>query len=62
MPVCDPGSDVAVVAFLQILNARSRSAEGSHMDLQEKLIDQLVLAVSAAGPNGGQDLARKLAS
>ena len=62
MPVCDPGSDVAVVAFLQILNAQSRSAEGSHMDLQVRLIDQLVSAVSAAGPNGAQDLARRLAS
>jgi|JI9StandDraft_2_1071091.scaffolds.fasta_scaffold04256_5 hypothetical protein len=62
MPVCDPGSDVAVVAFLQVLNAQSRSAEGSHMDLQVRLIDQLVSAVSAAGPNGAQDLARRLAS
>lgn len=62
MPVCDPGSDVAVVAFLQILNAQSRSTEGSHMDLQVRLIDQLVSAVGSAAPNGAQDLARKLAS
>lgn len=62
IPVCQPGSDVAVIAFLQLLDAQSRATEGSHLELQQKLIDQLVQALGGSVQNVGQDLARKLAS
>jgi hypothetical protein len=46
MPVFDPASDVAAITFLQSLDAKGRSAAGSHRDLQERLIDELVKSVS----------------
>lgn len=46
MPTFDPTSDVAAVSFLQVLDARKASVEGSYHDLQERLIDHLVKAIS----------------
>jgi hypothetical protein len=48
MPVFDPSNDVAAITFLQVLDAKGRSAEGSHRDLQHRLIDELVKSVSGA--------------
>ena len=62
MPVGDLGSEVAVVAFLQLLNTRSRAVEGSHLDLQQRLIDQLMQALCSDEQTAGQDMVRKLAS
>jgi len=51
MPVFEPSSEVAAIAFLQVLDAKGRSAAGSHRDLQQRLIDELVKAVTIAGAN-----------
>ena len=48
MPVFDPTKKLGAITFLQALDARGRSAEGSHRDLQERLIDELVKSVSTA--------------
>ena len=45
MPTFDPKDEVAAITFVQALDDRSRSAAGSHHDLQERLIDELVKAV-----------------
>lgn len=47
MPVVSAGGPVAAVTFLQVLDAHSRSADGSHYDIQQRLIDELARAVSA---------------
>ena len=62
VPVGDLGSEVAVVAFLQLLNTRSRAVEGSHLDLQQRLIDPLMQALCSDAQTAGQDMVRKLAS
>lgn len=46
MPTFDPMSDVAAVSFVQVLDARKASVDGSYHDLQERLIDHLVRAIS----------------
>lgn len=48
MPVFDPSNDVAAITFLQALDTKGRSAEGSHRDLQHRLIDELVKSMSDA--------------
>ncbi len=48
MPVLDPTHKVGAITFLQALDAKGRSAEGSHHDLQRRLIDELAKAVAAA--------------
>lgn len=48
MPVHDPSNRVGAITFLQALDARGRSAAGSDRDLQDRLIDELVRAVSQA--------------
>ncbi len=58
MPVGNSASEVAVVAFLQLLNTPSRAIEGSQGELQQRLIDHLVQAVAGSEAN----LAHKLAS
>ena len=45
MPTFDPKDEIAAITFVQALDGRSRSADGSHHDLQERLIDELVKAV-----------------
>lgn len=62
IPVGEPDNDVAVVAFLQLLNVRSRAADGCQLDLQQRLIDQLAKAVSDTGQTIGAGLLRRLAS
>lgn len=62
LPVSEPDSDVAVVAFLQLLNARSRAVDGSQLDLQARLIDQLAKAVTDGRQNISASLVRPLAS
>lgn len=52
MPTFDPMSEVAAVSFVQVLDTRKASAEGSHHDLQEKLIDHLVKAISLTHTQG----------
>lgn len=46
LPVNAPGSDVAAVAFVQVLDTRTRSASGSHLDVQQKLIDALARTIA----------------
>ncbi len=46
MPTLDPTSEVATVVFIQSLDVKSRSAAGSHHDLQQRLIDELAKAVT----------------
>lgn len=48
MPVLDLSHAVGAITFLQGLDAKGRSAEGSHRDLQHRLIDELVKSVSGA--------------
>lgn len=48
MPTFDPMNKLGAITFLQAVDSRGRSAEGSHSDLQQKLIDELVRAVSVA--------------
>lgn len=48
VPTLSSGSDVAAVAFLQFLDAPTRSAEGSHQELQQRLIRELAKAVSSS--------------
>lgn len=48
MPTFDPSKKLGAITFLQAVDAHGRSAEGSHCDLQHRLIDELVKAVSAA--------------
>lgn len=48
MPVFDPLNEVGAISFLQALDAKGRSAAGSHHDLQERLIDELAKAVDLA--------------
>jgi hypothetical protein len=48
MPVVNTSSDVAAVTFMQVLDARTRSADGSHQDLQQRMIDELAAAVAAS--------------
>lgn len=45
MPTFDPKDEIAAITFVQAFDNRSRSADGSHHDLQERLIDELVKAV-----------------
>lgn len=52
MPTFDPTKELGAITFLQAVDARGRSAEGSHTDLQHRLIDELVKAVSAASLQG----------
>lgn len=47
VPTFTPGSDVAMVAFLQFLDAPTRCAEGSHQDLQQRLIRELASAIAS---------------
>jgi len=60
VPVSEPDSDVAVVAFLQLLSVRSCAVDGSQLDLQERLIDQLAKAVSDSGQNISASLGHRL--
>lgn len=48
MPTFDSSSDVAAIAFLQVFDTPSPSIAGSHHDLQERLIDDLVRALAAS--------------
>ncbi|RYZ02750.1 MAG: hypothetical protein EON61_15760 [Alphaproteobacteria bacterium] len=48
MPTFDPTNKLGAITFLQAVDAHGRCAEGSHGDLQRRLIDELVKAVSAA--------------
>lgn len=48
MPVGNMIGEVAGVAFLQLLDARSRAVAGSESELQHRLIDHLVQAVSSS--------------
>lgn len=48
MPTYDPSKKLGAITFLQAVDAHGRSAEGSHRDLQQRLVDELVRAVSAA--------------
>ena len=41
-------SEVAVMAFLQRIDTPSRCAEGSYADVEQRLVDTLIRAVSAA--------------
>lgn len=45
MPVDNSTGEVAVVSFLQLIDTRSRAIEGSHAELQHRLMDHLVEAV-----------------
>lgn len=45
VPTFDPTSDVAAITFLQVFGAPCHSIDGSHLDLQQRLIDDLVQAV-----------------
>jgi hypothetical protein len=47
LPVHSPGSRVAAFVFVQVLENRTPSSDGSHYDLQHRLIDEL--AKSLAG-------------
>ena len=47
IPTLQPDSDIAAVTFVQVLDTRSSSVDGSHLDLQQRLIDNLVQAVAA---------------
>ena len=42
----DPTGPVAAVTFLQVFDTRSRSIEGNHLDLQQRLMDGLAEAVA----------------
>jgi len=46
LPVSAPGSDVAAVSFVQALDTRTPSASGSHLDVQQKLIDALARTIT----------------
>ncbi len=48
VPTCSPGSEVAAVAFLQFLNTPTRCAEGSHQELQQRLIRELAKALASS--------------
>ncbi|HOY77946.1 MAG TPA: hypothetical protein PLN33_09075 [Hyphomonadaceae bacterium] len=48
MPVFDPSNAVGAITFLQALDTKGRSAEGSDRDLQHRLIDELVKSMSRA--------------
>jgi hypothetical protein len=48
VPTFAPDSDVAFVSFLQFLNAPTRCAEGSHQDLQKRLIRELAAALASS--------------
>lgn len=50
IPTLNHASDVACVAFVQFLETRSPSIEGSHHDLQQRLIDQIARSISEARP------------
>src|SRR5690606_10938898 len=52
MPTFDPSKELGAITFLQAVDGRGRSAEGSHTDLQHRLIDELVRAVGAASLQG----------
>lgn len=58
MPVGNLMGEVAGVAFLQLLDAPSRAIAGSDTELQHRLIDHLVQAVS----NNQADLVHRIAS
>lgn len=46
VPTLRPDSDVAAVTFVQVLDTRTRSAAGSHLDLQQRLIDDLAHSIA----------------
>lgn len=47
MPTGNSHGDIAAVTFVQLLDTKNRSIDGSHFDLQQKLIDNLAQAVAS---------------
>lgn len=62
MPTQDPEGEIAAIYFLQVLDAPTRSANGSLHDLQQKLIDELAQAVVAGWRGFVPSRDRRLAS
>lgn len=48
LPVYAPGSKVAAVFFVQVLETRTPSQDGSHIDLQHRLIDLLARTITSS--------------